>query len=132
VDVVCGSGAGGVIARRLLGPTTRVVLADSNREALTLAAINAVLNDIPSPETVMSDVLSGGGRTRQTFDDGTRLHAHGGGEFGISLALRIAQEALARLAPGGRLVLYAGAPIVPAAILCSNLCVLCSSATRVS
>jgi methylase of polypeptide subunit release factors len=68
----------------------------------------------------MSDVLSGGGNAPDIIvanapylvDDGTRLHAHGEGEFGISLALRIAKEALARLAPGGRLVLYAGTPIV--------------------
>jgi methylase of polypeptide subunit release factors len=45
-------------------------------------------------------------------DDGTRLHAHGGGEVGISLALRLANEALARLAPSGRLVLYTGTPII--------------------
>jgi methylase of polypeptide subunit release factors len=118
--VVCGSGAGGILAGRLLGPTTKVVLADSNREALTLAAVNAVLNDIPSPETVMSDALSGVedapniivANAPYLVDDGTRLYAHGGGEFGISLALRIAEEALVRLSPGGRLVLYAGTPII--------------------
>ncbi len=120
VDVGTGSGAGGIFAARLLGPATRLVLADSNREALALAAINAVLNDVPSPEMILSDVLSGVGGAPDIIvanapylvDDGTRLHPHGGGELGISLAFRIAEEALARLAPGGRLVLYAGTPII--------------------
>jgi release factor glutamine methyltransferase len=46
------------------------------------------------------------------IDDGTRLHPHGGGELGISRALSVAEEALVRLAPGGRLVLYSGTPII--------------------
>jgi methylase of polypeptide subunit release factors len=120
VEVGCGSGAGGIFAGRLLGPSTRVVLADDNREVLALAAINAVLNDVPSCNTVASELLSGVEVTPDVIianapylvDDGTRLHPHGGGELGVSLALRIANEALARLPPGGRLVLYSGTPIV--------------------
>ena len=45
-------------------------------------------------------------------DEDQRLYRHGGGELGISLALRIAEESMAKLLPGGRLVLYSGAPIV--------------------
>jgi methylase of polypeptide subunit release factors len=123
VDAGCGSGAGGIFAGRLLGLSTRVVLADGNREALALAAINAVLNDIPLPEMVLGDVLSGVEGTPDVIlanvpylvDDGTRLHSHGGGELGIATALRVAEEALARLVPGGRLVLYAGTPIIAGA-----------------
>jgi methylase of polypeptide subunit release factors len=122
VDVGSGSGAGGIFAARLLGPATRLVLADSNGEALALTAVNAMLNDIPSSQTVLSDVLSGVEDTPDVaianapylIDDGTRLYRHGGGALGISLAVRIAEEALARLAPGGRLVLYSGAPIIAA------------------
>jgi methylase of polypeptide subunit release factors len=123
VDVCSGSGAGGIFAARLLGPATRLVLADSNREALSLSAVNAVLNDIPSPETVLSDVLKGVEDTPNVvianapylIDDGTRLYRHGAGELGISLALLTAEEALDRLAPGGRLVLYGGTPIIAGA-----------------
>jgi methylase of polypeptide subunit release factors len=51
----------------------------------------------------MSDALSGVedapdiivANAPYLVDDGTRLHTHGEGEFGISLALRIAEEALA-------------------------------------
>jgi hypothetical protein len=45
-------------------------------------------------------------------DDDRRLYRHGGGELGISLALRIAEEGLPRLRPGGRLILYTGTPIL--------------------
>jgi methylase of polypeptide subunit release factors len=104
VDIGGGSGAGGIFAARLLGATTSLVLADVNREALSLSVVNAVLNDIPAPETVLSDVLSGIEVTPDIVianppylvDDGMRLYRHGGGELGISLALRIAEEGLAR------------------------------------
>ncbi|MGE5261491.1 MAG: methyltransferase [Actinomycetota bacterium] len=120
VDISCSSGAGGIFAARLLGPATRLVLADSNQHALDLAASNAVLNDVPLSETVVSEILSGVEGSPDVIvanapylvDDGTRLHPPGGGELGISVALRIAEEALARLAPGGRMVLYGGTPIV--------------------
>lgn len=120
VDVGCGSGAGGIFAARLLGPATKLVLADSNGEALGLGAVNAMLNDIPSSQTVLSDVLCGVedapdvviANAPYLIDDGTRLYRHGGGELGISLALRIADEALCRLVSGGRLVLYSGTPII--------------------
>jgi methylase of polypeptide subunit release factors len=120
VDVGSGSGAGGIFAARLLGPTTRLVLADSNGEALGLGAVNAMLNDIPSSQAALSDVLNGVEDTPDVvianapylIDDGTRLYRHGGGELGISVALRIAEEALARLVSGGRLVLYSGTPII--------------------
>jgi methylase of polypeptide subunit release factors len=120
VDVGCGSGAGGIFAARLLGPATRLVFADSNQQALDLAASNAVLNDVPLSETVVSEILSGVEGSPDVIvanapylvDDGTRLHPHGEGELGISVALRIAEEALAGLAQGGRMVLYGGTPII--------------------
>ena len=45
-------------------------------------------------------------------DEDRRLYRHGGGELGITLALRIAKESMAKLVPGGCLVLYSGTPIV--------------------
>ena len=39
-------------------------------------------------------------------------YRHGGAGLGRALSVRIGQEALARLAPGGRLLLYAGVAIV--------------------
>jgi methylase of polypeptide subunit release factors len=96
------------------------VLADVNRKALAFSAVNAILNDLPAAKTVFSDVLAGiEGRADlivanppYLVDDDRRLYRHGGGELGISLALRIVEESLERLNPGGRLILYSGTPII--------------------
>jgi methylase of polypeptide subunit release factors len=120
VDIGSGSGAGGIVAARLLGGRTELVLADVNRKALAFSAVNAILNDLPAAKTVFSDVLAGiEGRADiivanppYLVDDDRRLYRHGGGELGLSLALRIAEESLARLGPEGRFILYSGTPII--------------------
>jgi methylase of polypeptide subunit release factors len=120
IDVGCGSGAGGIYAARLLAGPTELVLADINRKALTFSAVNAELNDLPSTQTLFSDVLDRiEGKTDLIIanppylvDEERRLYRHGGGELGIELALRIAEQGLSRLRPGGRLVLYTGTPII--------------------
>jgi methylase of polypeptide subunit release factors len=45
-------------------------------------------------------------------DPASRAYRDGGGSFGEALAVRIAREALTRLSPGGKLVLYTGAAVV--------------------
>jgi methylase of polypeptide subunit release factors len=45
-------------------------------------------------------------------DPQQRLYRHGGGELGFSLSLRIVTEGRECLAPGGRLVLYTGTPVI--------------------
>jgi methylase of polypeptide subunit release factors len=120
IDIGSGSGAGGIVAARLLGGRTELVLGDINRKALAFSAVNAILNDLPKARTVFSDVLGGiDGRADiiianppYLVDDDRRLYRHGGGELGISLAVRIAQEGLVRLSPGGRLILYSGTPMI--------------------
>jgi hypothetical protein len=42
VDIGSGSGAGGIVAARLLGKHTDIVLGDTNRTALAFSAVNAV------------------------------------------------------------------------------------------
>jgi release factor glutamine methyltransferase len=123
IDIGCGSGAGGIFAARFLTAQTELVLADINQKALAFSAINAVLNDVPSVQTVLSDILKGieGGadiimaNPPYLIDEDRRLYRHGGGNLGISVALRIAQRSLDRLAPGGRLILYSGTPILDGA-----------------
>ena len=46
------------------------------------------------------------------LDAARRTYRHGGESLGTDLAVRIARESLARLTPGGCLVLYTGAPVV--------------------
>jgi methylase of polypeptide subunit release factors len=120
IDIGSGSGAGGITAARLLGKRTEVLLGDINRKALAFSAVNAILNDVASAKTVFSDVLGGiegpadviMANAPYLVDDDRRLYRHGGGELGISLTVRIAEEGLDRLKPGGRLILYSGTPIV--------------------
>jgi release factor glutamine methyltransferase len=120
IDIGSGSGAGGIVAARMLGGHTELVLADINSQALAFSAINAVLNDLPSAKTVFSDVLEEIEGSADIIianppylvDEDRRVYRHGGGELGISFALRIAEQSLARLAPGGRLILYSGTPII--------------------
>lgn len=120
VDIGCGSGAGGIHASRLLAPGSEIVLADINGSALNFAAANAELAGVTMTRTVLSDVLAGVDGAPEVaianppylVDAGERLYRHGGAALGTALAGRIVAEALDRLKPGGRLVLYSGAPIV--------------------
>ena len=120
IDVCSGSGAGGIYAARLLGSPIELVLSDINHKALALSAVNAALNDLPYTQTAFSDILDGIegetdliiGNPPYLVDEERRLYRHGGGEFGIELALRIVEQSLARLRPGGRLILYTGTPIL--------------------
>jgi release factor glutamine methyltransferase len=122
IDIGCGSGAGGLFAALQLKPHAEVdvILSDINPKALRYAAINAALNRIANVRTVPSDVFD------QINDPGNliisnppylvdaagRLYRHGGGEFGFDLSLRIVDAGIDRLAPGGRLVLYTGTPVI--------------------
>ena len=118
VDVGCGTGAGG-IALALAGVAGRVVLADVSAPALRLAEVNAALAGVPA-ELVESDVLASVGgpvdlvvaNPPYLVDPSGRVYRDGGGALGIDLSVRIAREALRRLEPGGRLVLYTATPIL--------------------
>jgi methylase of polypeptide subunit release factors len=120
IDIGSGAGAGGIYTARLWAVPTELILSDINPKALTFSAINAVLNDLPSATTVLSDILDGVEGTADVIianapyllDEDRRLYCHGGGELGISLALAVSEQGLARLVPGGRLILYSGTPII--------------------
>ncbi len=117
VDIGCGSGAGGASIAHL---AQNVVLADVSATALVFARANAALNSLARAEVVISDVLdqiSGEvdlvvANPPYLVDPAARLYRDGGGPHGIDLAVRIVRESMARLAPGGRLVLYTGTPVV--------------------
>lgn len=124
VDLGCGTGAGGILAARLLAEAatenTLVLLTDINPTTLQFAAVNAQLAGLTGYSCRCSDVL----RTvpepvdlvlanpPYLLDPLARSYRHGGGELGIGLALRIAEETLVRLTPGGTLLLYSAAPVV--------------------
>lgn len=117
VDVGCGSGAG---LLSLAGRVQQLVLADVSARALRFARVNAHLNGRPDAACVRSDVLEGVEGTFELIaanppyivDEGGRLYRDGGGLHGAALSVRILRECLPRLAPGGTLLLYSGAPVV--------------------
>ena len=120
-DIGAGSGAGGLcVAARLAHKNPAVVLSDINHRALRFSRVNAVLNRVRQVEVVESNLY---GRLDGDFDlivanppylvdPQARLYRHGGGDFGFALSLEIAAQGIARLARGGRLLLYTGSAIV--------------------
>jgi release factor glutamine methyltransferase len=122
LDLGCGSGAGGIVAARRAGGRPFLVLADINPGALRLARVNAALAGIDAAFLAadLLTALSAGLRRRfdlivanppYLVDPAQRLYRDGGGALGGALSLRILSEAIAHLAPGGRLVLYTGSAI---------------------
>lgn len=121
LDVGAGSGAGGLHGAALMAHASpTVTLTDINRRALRFSRINAALNGISSVRTVESDLFAAvDGRydfiisnPPYLVDPLARLYRHGGGELGFELSLKIIEQGIAHLAPGGRLVLYTGSAIV--------------------
>ncbi|MEO8800087.1 MAG: class I SAM-dependent methyltransferase, partial [Polyangiaceae bacterium] len=117
VDVGCGSGAGGIVVRR---QADRVLLTDVNEHALELARVNVRLAQGSRIDVQRSDVLASVDDAPDLVianppymkDDAGRTYRDGGGNHGEELAARIVREALAKLAPGGTLLVYTGAAIV--------------------
>jgi SAM-dependent methyltransferase len=126
LDIGAGSGAGGLYAATLASRfVPAVTLADINRLALRFCKINADLNGVPNVRTVESDLYAG---VEEDFDlilanppylvdPLARVYRHGGGDLGFELSLKIAERGVARLAAGGRLVLYTASAIVGGADL---------------
>jgi release factor glutamine methyltransferase len=116
LDVGCGSGAGGI---SIATQAEQLVLADINGRALDFAHINAELSSVQA-EVVSSDVLAGIegdvdlviSNPPYMRDDAARVYRDGGGTHGEGLAVRIVNEALARLSKSGMLILYTGSAIV--------------------
>ena len=117
-DVACGSGAGGIMAARLRGGA-HVTLNDINPLALRYAGINAASAGV-EVELAPGDALSAVtgdfdvvlSNPPYLEDDAARAYRHGGGDMGRALSVKIGAQALQRLLPGGRLILYTGVAIV--------------------
>jgi len=121
LDMGCGAGPGGVsaaLASQALQP--ELLLADINPKALEFARANAALAGLRGAQFQQSDLFASiegefdlvVANPPYLVDASERTYRHGGGLLGSRLSLRIVRESLTRLAPGGRLLLYTGAPIV--------------------
>ncbi len=117
LDLGVGAGVGILTAGRLF-PSAQLIGADINPVALSFARINAQAagrdlatwggEDLPpAPESfdlILANPPFIAGRSGRVYRDG-------GGEAGMEVALRWAKASATRLAPGGRLILYTGAPV---------------------
>ena len=121
VDVGCGTGAGGILVGRVLDAhRVKVVFTDINEQALRYARINALHAGLANFSCVRTDVLSDVrgpidliiANPPYLLDPHQRAYRHGGGSLGTGLSVRIVQESMRRLAPGGQLILYTASPIV--------------------
>ncbi|MPS49069.1 class I SAM-dependent methyltransferase [Methylobacillus sp.] len=119
VDIGSGSGAGAImLAQRL--PQAEVYGVDINDQALALAAINGIAAGLFNLYWLHSDLLQAlDGEfdliiSNPPFlvDAAGRAYRHGGGPLGAELSLNIVDTALARLAPGGSLLLYTGVAVM--------------------
>lgn len=119
VDIGCGTGAGAVaVARR--APEAEVIGVDINPAALRATRLNAALAGADNVAARGSDMLRD---VEGSFDlivsnppfmvdAAERAYRHGGGPHGAGLPLACVDEAVARLAPGGALVLFTGAMVI--------------------
>jgi methylase of polypeptide subunit release factors len=120
IDIGTGSGAGGLAAARAFPSATRVLLGDINENALEFASANALLNGRESAEIIYSDGLSGIAAPADLIianppylvDPARRAYRHGGGIWGFDLSLRFVREALEKLRPGGKILIYTGTPVI--------------------
>jgi methylase of polypeptide subunit release factors len=121
IDIGAGSGAGGLHAAALAPhPGSSVTLTDINREALRYCRINTALNGVRGVQVIESDLFQDIceafdliiANPPYLVDPRARLYRHGEGALGFDLSLRIVEQGIEYLAPGGRLVLYTGSAIV--------------------
>lgn len=116
LEIGVGAGAG-ALALAALRPGARMTATDINPLALRLAGLNALHSGLAL------ELLAGTMPPGRRFDliianppymagRQGRLYRDGGGHYGAETALDWAAEALPRLEPGGRFLLYTGAPVV--------------------
>nr|WP_313740608.1 class I SAM-dependent methyltransferase [Pseudomonas sp.] len=118
-DIGCGSGAGAIVIAHAR-PEAQVQALDINPTALRFTAVNAALAQTENVSPRYSDLLSGASGQFDLIvanppymqDTQKRAYRHGGDRLGSELAVRIVEQALDRLTPGGTLLLYTGTPWV--------------------
>ncbi|TNF82654.1 class I SAM-dependent methyltransferase [Pseudomonas sp. ICMP22404] len=119
VDIGCGAGVGAIVIARARREA-QVLALDINPLALRLSAVNAALAEVGNLEIAHSDLLQDVdgqfdlivANPPYMADPAERAYRDGGGVLGAGLSLRIVEQALPRLTPGGSLVLYTGVAMV--------------------
>ncbi|WP_064120008.1 methyltransferase [Pseudomonas fluorescens] len=119
VDIGCGAGVGAILIGRARREA-QVLALDINPAALRLTTINAALAEVANVDVCASDLLQGVdgefdlivANPPYMADPAARAYRNGGGKLGAGLSLRIVEQALNRLTPGGSLLLYTGVAMV--------------------
>lgn len=119
LDLGCGSGAGALAIARAR-PDADVIASDINDAALRLTRVNAALANTTGVSALHSDMFTAieghfdliVANPPFLLDPERRRYRHGGGEKGEGLSLAMAEASLARLRPGGTLLLYTGVAMV--------------------
>jgi SAM-dependent methyltransferase len=118
VDVGAGTGVGAIVAAKRVRPA-RTIMTDVNPQALAFARANAAAAGIEAEffETAGLEGVEGPldlviANPPFIADPKGLAYRDGGGQRGIELSLEWARQAMRRLAPGGRLLLYTGVAIV--------------------
>lgn len=118
VDIGAGAGVGAIVAAKLC-PALQVTMTDVNPNALGLARINAQTAGVGATyietanlDSVTQPIDIALANPPYIMDDKARDYRDGGEMHGAQAAYDMAVAALARLAPGGRFVLYTGSAIV--------------------
>lgn len=118
VDMGTGSGVGAIVAARAC-PELHITMTDINPDALRLARINAKAAGVPAQfiHCRNLDGMTGSidiaiANPPYIIDPSQRHYRDGGDMHGAGVSYQMAAAALDRLAPGGRLILYTGSPII--------------------
>ncbi|MBU3077534.1 methyltransferase [Sphingomonas quercus] len=118
VDIGTGAGVGAIVAARLC-PAAEIVMTDINPAALRLARVNAAAAGVAASFVIAEDLSAIDGaldlvlaNPPYIIDVAGRAYRDGGGMHGGEVSLAMAQDAVPRLAPGGRFILYTGSAIV--------------------
>lgn len=118
VDIGAGAGVGAIVAARLC-PDARITMTDINDQALRLASLNARAAGIvadtargPNLDPVRGPIAIALANPPYMQDTSGRDYRDGGDMHGGRVALDMAADALDRISPGGRLILYTGSAIV--------------------
>lgn len=119
VDIGCGAGPGAVLLARS-DPAAIVFAVDINHAALAMTRANALHAGAMNVTTQYSNLLQDlegdfdliVANPPYVVDPARRTYRDGGGALGLGLSEAIARTAMQRLAPGGTMLLYTGAPVV--------------------
>ncbi len=118
-DVCAGAGPGGIAIAKAF-PGAEVLMLDLNPKAVDFAAVNAAAAGLANARAAVSDLLATAAgcfdlivaHPPYLIDASQRAYRHGGGSLGAGLAMSILEAAIARLSPGGTLLLFTGVAIV--------------------